>query len=265
MYYFPTTIDKFRRCPLSYRNYRRHKNLAKAFVHRESTWVGDVTHFFMEMVFRAGAGMNTDFEDVWNRAWCGHLQRKIPPEGFWVDDKHEERVKQSSLFQVTDFLKQHPHLFDLRVIGAEQWCHADYPNCPLGIKADLVAQYPNGTHVVLDWKSGKTPYHRTLAKYMEHDSQIPVSGLVAGKMYHTDTPRVEIYWIAAGHELVCQFDEAMLRAWEEYYRKLILHIGARTEWGPVKNKLCDWCDWQKISTPDGQKLCPLFDDQGKPV
>ena len=257
-YYFPTTIDKFLRCPFQFKQYRTAKHLIPKWVHRESTWIGDVVHYFMEMLFREGQGASSDFQRLWDKAWRGHLQHKIPGAGFWTSEEHEARVSKSSLFTVTNFLQEHPQLFGLEVVGAEMWCHADYMNLPLGIRADLICRYPSGIITILDWKSGEEPFFKTLPKFMANDSQMPVSALVAAKQFSCEAPMVEIFWVFADFEHRAQFDAASLAGWETHYRKIIMRIEATSEWTPVKNKLCDWCDFQCSS-------CPLFDDKGQPV
>ena len=258
-YYFPTTIDKFRRCPLHFKNYRTRKDLIPEYVARESTWIGNVTHKFLEYLFKGGQKMDTAMEPLWDRVWKGALQRDIPGDGYWQSEAHEDRVRKSSLFGVTSFLEDHPALMELKILGSEKWCHADYVRCPLGVKADLIGQYPDGTITVLDWKSGKKPYYERIAKYMANDSQMPVSGLVASKLYGIENPMVEIFWINAEFEHRTQFDAASLASWEEYYRKLIIHIEANTEWGPIRGKLCGWCDFQKT------EACAAFDSEGNPT
>jgi RecB family exonuclease len=251
MYFFPTTIDKYRRCPFSYWGYRNRKDLEKKFVPNKKTWVGQVAHYFMEKVFGASVEDEPTRLRIWEKAWKGYLRQKMDPKGYWDSEQEEQRDFESFFFLLQSFLEDHPRLLELEVLGVEQFWHADYPSAPLGIRADLVGRYPDGTITVLDWKSGKKPFFDKLPKFLENDSQMPVSALVAAHVFKITNPMVEIFYLFADFEHRAQFDEASLKGWEEYYRRLIARINSETEWPAQKNKLCDWCATKAICPAHG--------------
>jgi RecB family exonuclease len=251
-YYFPTTIDSYRNCPLSYWGYRNRKDLRSKFTVDEKAWIGKVVHYFMEMFFRTGPD-KADRDMLMTKAWYGYLQRDMPADGFWGEDERlEKRAFKSTRVMIDSFLAEHPELLDMEYVGAEQWCHADYEQAPLGIRADLILRSKVDGHIhIIDWKTGKKPYHAGIEAYMRNVSQMPVSGLVAAWQFKDDAPTVSTFWLFVDYELTYTFAQADLDVWLIYYRQLITHIENDVEMGYREGGLCGWCDYHSICPAKG--------------
>lgn len=169
------------------------------------------------------------------------------------DRQIDDKLIDAGYQMLSEFVDRHKHdKFD--VISTEQPFHFILGNAAISGYIDRIDRGPDGTIMVIDYKSGK---NEVAAKNIANDLQLGVYALAVSLLYpKEDKIYAELYYLRSGRRKGHLFTREDLATVE---RNLLEKINDLIETDDFKytpnSRICSFCDFRKIC-PVGQKRYP---------
>lgn len=169
------------------------------------------------------------------------------------DRQIDDQLIDAGYRMLSEFVDRHKDdKFD--VISTEQPFHFILGNAAISGYIDRIDRGPDGTIMVIDYKSGK---NEVAAKHIANDLQLGVYALAVSLLYpEEDKIYAELYYLRSGRRKGHLFTREDLAIVE---RNLLEKISDLIETDDFKytpnSRICSFCDFRKIC-PVGQKRYP---------
>lgn len=267
MKFFPTQLQTYQQCPRKY-FYSRDKDIkAKYAKASPAMHLGNAVHDALQLFFdisKVPVASRT-YErlcGLFREAWAGrglfarnlYKQTEAREQAFGKDRDSEKAWGEKGLnilfrfFQTAD-VKAVP-------LTAEQFHEILLaPDVTLGGKIDRIDRNPDGSLVVLDYKTGKPPYKQSPESLAKDDLQLAAYAVLVTKKFRGKVARCDYLFL--DHELRLGYEptDDLLAEKEAEILALCRTILADETFEPTPNNLCPWCDFRPI--------CPKGDEWEK--
>lgn len=267
---FPTQIETFRNCPRKY-FYSRDRELRDKYSKASPHLVlGNAVHdalqlFFDISVTPVGERTYERLCDLLRAAWAGSgpfkrngwKQRQARDEAFGGDRVKEKSWGEKGLNLLYRFF--HNKDTDLSVVPltAEQFHELRLTrDITMGGKIDRIDREPDGSLVVIDYKTGKPPRRadQDEARLKEQDLQLAAYALLVARKFNGRVKRCTYLYLNDELEVTFEPDEAVLERVEREYVEASTRMIEQWElnergepcFEPSPNPLCGWCDFTEI-------------------
>jgi RecB family exonuclease len=252
---FATSLNHYRQCPFRFRCHND-KEVKAEFKPSPKQFVGEAMHAALRIFFDINElPVHERRLDV-----VGDLLRKAwarVTKDFGTPYTAEERTvlfgsveqERAQGLKAIDTLKSYLQTADLSVvpIALEDWQYAVVDGVRLGGKIDRVDKESADRIAVWDYKTGKLPYYKETERIVEEDLQLPVYGVIAGELYPwADSVRVGLIYVSYSQVYDVVWSRRDLAARRERILEVVERIRAETEFSPVINPLCRWCEYLVI-------------------
>jgi putative RecB family exonuclease len=258
MKFFPTQLETYQNCPRKY-SYSRDKELRAKYSKASPHLVlGNAVHDALQVFFdlsRVSIGDRT-YErlcDLLRQAWggAGHFKRnhykqaEARAQAFDGDRDLEKAWGEKGLNILFRFFGT----ADLAAVPltAEQFHEIRLTDhVTLGGKIDRIDRRPDGSLVVLDYKTGKAPQVQSPDAIARKDIQLAAYALLVTRKFRGRVARCSYLYLDHEMEVGYEPDDAFLLQKEGEIVELCQTILNDEEYEPRPNPLCPWCDFREI-------------------
>ena len=248
--YSHSRLTTFETCPYQYKlKYIDKLDMGVETVER---FLGSLVHSVLEKLYKDllnGKENSLEelleyFEQEWERTWSPGIvivKEEYTPE-------HYREVGRTCL---QGYYEQYHPFADGKTVGLENWVNVDLDGSGLYRlrgKIDRLVDKGDGLYEIHDYKtSARLPTQADA----DEDQQLARYQLAVQEMW-PDVKEVRLAWhyLRFGKMLVSTRTAEELEELRQETIEAIQTIEAATEFEPVKNPLCDWCDYKSI--------CPLW-------
>jgi RecB family exonuclease len=155
--------------------------------------------------------------------------------------------------QAISILENYLATADLSVVplALEGWLQCRLDGVTLRGRIDRIDQISEREIAVIDYKTGKLPFHSSGKKFMESgDFQLPIYAIIAGRLYpFAQTIRTALVYLKFSQVLEHTWTRAELEEHTPAVLEFIETIRHEQNFEPTPNPLCGWCEYRGI--------CPL--------
>lgn len=260
---FPSRVTPYLKCPLKFK-YKNDDEIKVEFVERPATFMGTVIHDTLENIFditetpiekRDKVDVREMVRDVWRTVQNKNTRQPLTKEErteLFGSREQERAFGLKSINIIKNFLAG----ADLSIVplALEEWVQCDADEFTLAGRVDRVDQESDDEIAIWDYKTGKLPYHKNIKKMMEHDFQIPIYSVIAGKRYPgAKRIRAGLIYVQYSKVYDIVWEREELEELENDLIKQLKDIKNQDKFPPKLNKLCPWCDYKDI--------CPAYEGQ----
>jgi len=261
---FPSRVTPFLRCPFQFKC----KNDPEIEVEWEETpasFTGKVIHDVLEKFFdikevpidqRKDVDLKNMVREAWRDVEKNGERRPMTREereGIFGSREQERAYGLKTISILNNFLAG----TDLEAVpvALEEWmdCRAD--DFLLAGRIDRVDQETDDRVAVLDYKSGKLPFHKSIKAMMKENLQIPIYSVIAAKRYPAAKEvRAGLIYVKHSRVFDITWTRDELKEMEKELVKKLSDIKSQKEYPPMLNKLCPLCDYKDMcSAYEGDK------------
>lgn len=258
MKFFPTQLETYQNCPRKY-FYSRDKELrAKYFKASPHLVLGNAVHDALQYFFdiskvKMGDRTYETLCDLLRQAWAGvgHFKRnhwkqsEARQQAFEGDRETEKAWGERALNILFRFF----NTADLAAVPltAEQFHEIRLTDhITLGGKIDRIDRNPDGSLVVMDYKTGKAPTPKQREFIQKKDIQLAAYALLVTRKFRGKVAKCSYLYLDHEEEVAFEPDETYLAEKEGEIVSLCSEILNDEEYEPRPNPLCNWCDFQEI-------------------
>ncbi|MDR3128256.1 MAG: PD-(D/E)XK nuclease family protein [Bifidobacteriaceae bacterium] len=247
----PTAAKNFTKCPLAFRLQKIDKIL---FPPSPEALKGILTHKVLEKVFqlepnkrhldRALSIVETTWQEIVkhdiSKGRKQDLENIVLPDNFYNDVKK---------FINNYFTMENPE----KVLAEKQelWVSFNSQDVRFLGQIDRIDKSPDGKIRIVDYKTGNSPNPQFLDEVI---FQLHFYSFLWQKNYHNLPDNLTLYYLKDGKAVQTQPSNNDINQLVKQINTIWQNIKLTAEtnrWLPKKNKLCNWCEYQK-------DYCPLF-------
>ena len=248
---FPSTINHYLKCPFKFICHND-PDVKAEYVETPENFTGTIAHDVLDTFFnikkvpidqRGSLDVSALVREVWGR---------VPKE------------KRSNLFgsneqegafglQTITMLKNYLAAADLSVVplSLEDWMEGKVEDFVVAGRVDRIDQDSDSSIAVWDYKTGKLPFHGTIDKIIEEDSQVPIYAIIASKLNpFAEKIKVGLIYIKYSKIYDKVWDKSEIKGLEDKVVSVIKEAKSDKKLEPKLNKLCPWCEYKGI--------CPAY-------
>jgi RecB family exonuclease len=138
---------------------------------------------------------------------------------------------------------------DLSVVplSLEDWLDCDLGGFKIAGRIDRIDQGPDNSVSVWDYKTGKLPFHDSIAKKIKEDLQMPIYAIIASKLYpFAEKIRGGLIYIKYSKVYDITWEKKDIKELEENVLAQIKKAKDEKDFLPRVNKLCPWCEYMNV-------------------
>jgi putative RecB family exonuclease len=274
--YFPTQLTTYEQCPLKYKCSRDPEIRDKYRQPSPQLYMGSCVHDALEHFFditKVPVPERTyeKLEQLLRRAWAGvdlspwkRDQRKVERSRVFGEDKEMEAGWGKKALHI---LYRYFCITDKTVVPftSEQFHETRLESgITIAGKIDRIDRNDDGSLHVIDYKTGKAPWKKDDESIAKDDLQLSMYAIVVMKKYGVPVNRCSLVFLA--HDETVGFSPTMdlLKGKADRIAEVVRKIESDTEFKPVENNLCSWCEYREIC-PVGEKIEPAEKKVGEDV
>lgn len=269
--YFPTQLTTYEQCPRKYQYSRDPEIRDKYRKPTPQLYMGSCVHDALEHFFDISRLPVADrtyerLEELLRRAWAGadltpwkRGKRRDERKTVFGEDRELEASWGKKALNI---LYRYWLIADRTVVPftAEQFHETRLPSgVVIAGKIDRIDRHEDGSLEVIDYKTGKAPFKKDDDSIAGEDLQLSMYAIVVGRKYDVPVSRCTLVFLAHDESLGFSPTPELLDGKRERIEELVRTIEADTEFEPVENNLCPWCEYREIC-PVGKNI-PAWDER----